>query len=149
MGKPVQMITFVDANLMHDVSIGRSVTGILHLMNKTPIDYHTKIQSTVETATFGSEFVAARTATEQIMDLCLTLRYLGAQIQGPSFLFGDNKSIVKSGTIPRAKLHKRHVLLSFHWVREAIAAGITRFIHVKGSDNPADILTKAWGYQQV
>jgi len=30
----------------------------------------------METATFGSEYVAARTATEQIFDLRLTLRYL-------------------------------------------------------------------------
>ena len=34
-------------------------------------------QSTVETATFGSEYVAARTCTEQIIDLQTTLRYLG------------------------------------------------------------------------
>jgi hypothetical protein len=38
--------------------------------------------------------------------------------------------------------------LSFHSVREAIAAGIIGFYHVPGEDSPADILSKHWGYHQ-
>jgi hypothetical protein len=64
---------YVDANLMHDIATGRSVTGILHLMNKTSIEWYSKKQATVETATYGSEFVAARVCTEQIIDLRNTL----------------------------------------------------------------------------
>jgi len=52
-GKPVLMTTFVDANLMHDVLSGKSVTGVLHCFNKTPIDWYSKKQNTVETATYG------------------------------------------------------------------------------------------------
>jgi hypothetical protein len=51
-------------NLRHDIAMGRSVTGILHLMNKAPIEWYSKKQATVETATYGSEFVAARICTE-------------------------------------------------------------------------------------
>ena len=65
-------------------------------------------------------------------------------------MFGNNESVVKnSSSRPDAKLHKRHVALSFHRVREAIAAKIISFIHIKGEINPADILSKHWGYQQV
>jgi hypothetical protein len=81
LGKEVQTTTFVDANLYHDLISGRSVTGILHLLNKTPIDWFSKLQSTVETATFGSEYAAARMATEQIIDLRNTLCYLGVPIR--------------------------------------------------------------------
>ena len=35
----------------------------------------------METATYGSEFVASKTATEQIIDLRHTLRYLGVPIK--------------------------------------------------------------------
>ena len=34
-GNRVTVITFVDANLMHDIISGKSVTGILHFLNKT------------------------------------------------------------------------------------------------------------------
>ena len=149
LGKPVIMTTYVDANLMHDVMDGKSVTGILHFFNKTPIEWYTKKQGSVQTATFGSEFVAARTATEQIIELRYVLRYLGVPIQGSTFLFGDNQSVVGSSSIPHGRLHKRHVILSYHRVREAIAARIIKFLHIYGKSNPADILSKAWGYQQI
>ena len=41
--------------LMHDMLTGRSVTGILHFVNQTPFEWYAKKQSTVETATYGSE----------------------------------------------------------------------------------------------
>jgi hypothetical protein len=118
-------------------------------MNQTPIDWFSKKQATVETATYGSEFVAARTCTEQIIEIRTLLRYLGVPIRDQSHMFGDNKSVVNSATIPDAKLHKRHTLLSFHRVREAIAAGMILFTHIDGRINPADVLSKHWGYQQV
>ena len=37
-------------------------------------------------------------------------------------MFGDNESVVNSAAQPHAKLHKRHTALSFHRVRDAIAA---------------------------
>ena len=41
-----------------------------------------------------------KTATEQIMDLRNTLRYLGVPIMTKAHMFGDNKSVVTSSTIP-------------------------------------------------
>ncbi|CAJ1931198.1 unnamed protein product [Cylindrotheca closterium] len=149
LGLAVILTQYVDASLYHCMLTGRSVTGILHLINGTPIDAFSKKQSTVETATYGSEFVAARTCVEQIMDLRYTLRYLGVPIQGRSYMFGDNESVVNSSSRPDAKLHKRHDALSFHRVREAVASNKLSFIHMDGDKNPADILSKHWGYQQV
>jgi hypothetical protein len=149
LGNYVTLTHYVDANLMHDVTTGRSVTGILHLVNKTPIDWFSKKQATVETATYGSEFVAARTCVEQIIDLRNTLRYLGVPIRNKSYMFGDNESVVNSSMQVHAKLHKRHNMLSFHRVREAIASGMIVFHHIAGELNPADILSKHWGYAQV
>jgi hypothetical protein len=149
LGKAVLTTSYVDANLYHDLISGRSVTGILHLFNKTPVDWFTKLQSTCETATFGSEYVAARTCTEQIIDLRNTLRYLGVPIAGKSMMFGDNESVVNTAAVPHSKLSKRHNALSYHRTRESIAAGITRFHHIRGTLNPSDILSKHWDYASV
>ena len=80
-GKHVRPTTYVDANLCHDQVTGRAVTACLHIVNATPSHWHTKRHSTVETATFGSEFVAARIATDQIIDLRYTLMYLGVSVR--------------------------------------------------------------------
>ena len=149
LGKQVTLVTYVDANLYHDLITGRSVTGIIHLANGTPFDWYSKKQNTVETATYGSEFVAARIAVDQITDHRTTLRYLGVPINQKSYMFGDNKTVVDSSITPHAKLHKRHTALSFHRVREAIASKTIIFDHINGYLNPADIVSKHWGYQQV
>jgi hypothetical protein len=147
LGKRVVLTTYVDANLYHDVITGRSVTALLHFINQTPFDWYTKRQATVETATFGSEFVAARTGVEQIMDIRTSLRYLGVPICGKTIMFGDNQSVVISSTIPHSELKKRHIALSYHRTREAIAAGIVAFYHISSVSNPADLLSKHWGFQ--
>jgi hypothetical protein len=145
-GKVVRITTYEDANLMHDLTTGRAMTGIIHLLNQTPIHWFSKKQNTVETATYGSEFVAAKQATEQIMDLKYTLRMLGVPIDGPAWMFGDNQSVVTSATIPHSSLNKRHNALAYHRVREAIAAKVLYFKHVSGKNNVGDIFTKflAW-----
>ncbi|CAJ1956273.1 unnamed protein product [Cylindrotheca closterium] len=119
------------------------------MLNGTPIDFFSREQSTVETATYGSEFVATQTCVKQIMDLQQTLRYLGVPIKGQSYIFGDNECVVNSSSRREAKLHKRHVALSFHRVREAVASNMLSFIYIDGVLNPADILSKHWGHQQI
>ena len=64
LGKPVTLTHYVDANLFHDALSGRSVMGILHMLNAMPIDWYSKKQAAVETATYGSVFVAARICVE-------------------------------------------------------------------------------------
>ena len=149
LGKPVTLTHYVDANLMHDILTGRSVTACLHFLNATPIDWYSKKMATVETATYGAEFGAARTCVEQIIDLRNTLRYLGVPIVEKSYMFGDNDSVVNSSNDLYAKLHKRHNILSFHWVREAIASKYVEFVFLSGKENPADILSKHWAHSKV
>ena len=149
LGKHVQTTHYVDANLHHDLATGKAVTAVLHFLNQTPIDAYTKRQSTVETATYGSEFVAARTAVDQIIDIRTTLRYLGVPIRDMSYMFGDNRSVVTSSTIPNSTISKRHHLASYHRVREAIAAKFISFHWKDGKSNPADILSKHWEFATV
>jgi hypothetical protein len=106
LGNHVTLTHYEDSNLMHDIPMGRSVMGVLHLMNKTPIEWYSKKQATVETGTFGSEFVAARICTEKIIDLRNTLRFLGVPIREKRYMFGDNKSVVDSSMQLNTKLHK-------------------------------------------
>jgi hypothetical protein len=148
-GKSVVMTSYVDANLYHDMLTGRSVSAVLHFMNGTPIEWFSKKQPTVKTATYGSEFVAAKLVTQQIMGLRTYLRYLGVPIQeGSTRLFGDNGSVVKGGSMPHSPLKKRHQALSYHYTREAVASKAIDFQFIPGHLNPADILSKHWGYQQ-
>ena len=87
LGKSVTTTTTIDANLLHCLASCASLTPCLHFCNQTPSDCYSKKQATVEIATYGSEFVAAKTATEQIMDLRYALRYLCVPIKSKSYMF--------------------------------------------------------------
>ena len=88
LGKSVATTKFLDANLLHDLITGRFVTAVLHFFNLTPGGWYSKRQATVENASYASEFVAAKTATEQIVDIRQTLRYLGVPIKSKAYMFG-------------------------------------------------------------
>ena len=58
-GHCVRTSMYCDANLLHDHTMGRSASAILHFLNKTPIDAFSRWQNQVDSATYGSEFMAA------------------------------------------------------------------------------------------
>ena len=113
------------------------------------MDWYSKKQATVETATYGSEFVAAKTATEQIMDIKYTLRNLGVPIMSKSYMFGDSRSVVTSATLPNSALSKKHNILAFHRVREAIAATIIDFHRIKSEHNLSVMLSRHWEHNKI
>ena len=83
------------------------------------------------------------------MDIRQTLRYLIAPIGAKSFLFGDNRSVVTSATLPHSTLTKRHNILAFHRVREANAAKLMAFYWIQSAYNLSDMLSKHWDHPTV
>ena len=121
-------VCHVDANLSHDTLTGKSFTACLNLVNVAPINWNSKKQSMMETATHSSEFVAARTCIEQTTHLSTTLQCLGVQINKKSHMFGDNKAVVKSSSMAHSKLHKQHNVLSSIKFQKAISSQQTDFM---------------------
>lgn len=141
-GQGVTMTCFVDADHAGCQVTRRSHTGILIYLNKAPILWYSKRQNTVESSTFGSEFIAAKVAIDMIEGLRYKLRMMGIPIDGPTNLFGDNQSVVTSATHPESALRKKHNAIAYHRVREALAAEFVIFSHEPGLTNLSDILSK-------
>ena len=88
------MTVYVDADHAHDLVTGRSITGVLMMLNNTPIRWVSKRQKTVETSTWGSELVASKIATELILEVRFMLRSLGVAFDGLTLTLGDHMSVV-------------------------------------------------------
>ena len=143
LGEPVQVNCFVDSDHAGDRLTRRSHTGIIIYLNKSPVSWYSKKQSTVESSTFGSEFVALRLAVEQVISLRYKLRMLGIPIEGHANMFCDNESVFKNASIAESRLTKKHNSVCFHRVCESVASGITMPYKVHSDYNLADILTKS------
>ena len=86
--------------------------------------------------------MVAQQATESMIDPRYVLRSFGVPLDGPSWMLGDNKSVVTSSTIPHSMLGKHWNALSSHHTREGVAGDLLHFEHILGTENPANILTK-------
>ncbi|KAL7568160.1 hypothetical protein ACA910_020855 [Epithemia clementina (nom. ined.)] len=104
--------------------------------------WYSKQQNTVETSTFGSEFVAMKTAIEMIEAFRYKLRMMSIPIDSETNVFCINESVFKNATQPESTLKKKHNAIAYHCSCEAQAAGIVRFAWEEGETNLADILTK-------
>ena len=133
---------FVDADHAGNCVTRCSQTGILLFLNRAPIIWYSKRQNTVETSTFGSEFVAMRIAVELIEALRYKLRMFGIPLDGPTNVFCDNEAVTKNATIPESTLKKKHNSIAYHRAREAVAAETIQVAKEDGSTNLADVLTK-------
>jgi len=133
---------FVDADLAGNVVTRRSQTGVLLFCNRAPIMSYSKRQNTVETSTFGSELIALRTAIEMIEALRYKLRMFGVPIEGPTNIFCDNEAVFKNCSTPESTLKKKHLSISYHRNREAVASGTCRIAKEGTKTNLSDLYTK-------
>jgi hypothetical protein len=80
-GMEARLTVYVDADHARNKVSRRSVTGIIMLLNNTPLVWISKRQKTVETSTYGSELVAARIAIDLIIEMRYKLRLLGVRLE--------------------------------------------------------------------
>ena len=145
-GPVLETTIFVDSDHAHDKKTRRSLTGLLAYVGSTPVLWMSKRQGAIASSTYAAEFSALRTATEEAISLRYMLRCLGCNLpadgNNPTRVFGDNLSVIQNAANPQADLSKKHVAISFHTVREAIAARIIEAYWLKGKYNLSDIMTK-------
>ena len=118
------------------------MTGVQTCALRSPIYWYSKKQNNVESSTFGSEFVALKTAVEYIRALRLKLRWMGIPFYGPANVYCDMLNVVQSTSQPEATLAKKHNGIAYHLCREAVAIGMIRIAHEPTDSNLADLFTK-------
>ena len=99
-------------------------------LNNTPVKWYSKRQNAVESSSYGSALVAARIATDQVVEMRYKLMMMGVPIKGSTLMFGDNLSVIVSTSLPSSTFKKKHNAVAYHRVREAIAAGIVDLVHM-------------------
>jgi Reverse transcriptase (RNA-dependent DNA polymerase) len=136
------MRAYVDADHAGDTVTRRSRTGFIVYLNSAPVYWLSKKQTGIETSSFGSEFIAMKQCTEYIRGLRYKLRMMGIPCDGPTFVFGDNQSVLANTAIPESILKKKSQSIAYHFVREGCARDEWRTAYVNTHLNPADLLTK-------
>ena len=132
----------VDADHTSDTITRRSRMGFLVYLNCAPIYWWSKKQNSVESLSFGSEFIAMKQCCEYVHGLRYKLRMMGISCDDPTFVYGDNQSVLANTTIPDSMLKKKSQSIAYHFVREGAARDEWRMTYVNTHENEADLLTK-------
>jgi hypothetical protein len=144
-GTELKTSVFFDADFAHDHVTRRSITGIIVFVGSTPVIWQSKRQGCIATSTYCAEFISMRSAVEEAISIRYMLRCLGVPVTHPTDLYGDNFGVIQSAEIPEGELKKKHIAISYHYVREAIAAKIVNAHWIRTHENFADVCTKALG----
>lgn len=132
----------VNASHAADTITRRSRTGFIVYLNSAPLYWMSKKQTSVETSSFGSEFIAMKLCCEYLRGLRYKLRMMGIPVTGPCYIYGDNKSVLYNTSIPDSTLKKKSQSIAYHFVREGAARDEWRTAYVNTHENEADLLTK-------
>lgn len=132
----------VDADHASDTVTRRSRTGYLVFLNCALVYWYSKKQTSVESSSFGSEFIAMKQCCEYLRGLRYKLRMMGIPVEGPVYVYGDNQSVLANTTIPESTLKKKSQSIAYHFVREGSARDEWRTTYVNTHDNESDLLTK-------
>jgi hypothetical protein len=120
----------------------RSRTRYVQFVNNAVVNWLSKNQGSIEISRFGSEFVALKTAMEANRVLRYKLRMMGVPIDGSSYVFCDNQSVIANSSRPESLLKKKSNAIAYHAGRETCAMKELLICYVKTDDNVAEIMTK-------
>ena len=81
-------------------------------------------------------------ATEYVKGFRYKLRMMGIPVEDPTFIFGDNQSVLANTTMPEYMLKKKTQSIAYHFVREGCVRDEWRTEYIRTHENVADMLTK-------
>ena len=141
-----KLLCFVDASHATDLQKRRSITGFVFTYCGGAIVYRSKTQSITAGSSCESEFIAAYSACKVVRYLRYILKQLHFEQTEPTPVYIDNLSalkIINDNTAPTERT--RHMDIRFFALQDWREDGDIKMIHIKGTLNNADDLTKALG----
>ena len=111
LGKGFTVQCFGDADHEGELFTHRPRTGYIVLLNNAPIYWFSKKMSSIQTSTFDSEFMAMKQATEYLCGPRYKLRMFGIPVDEPTFVNGENESILVNSAMPGSTLKKKNPLV--------------------------------------
>ena len=133
---------YVDADNGGDIDSRKSTSGYVYTFGGTAISWVSKLQKIVALSSCEAEYVAVTEATKEMMWLQSFLRELDQDHEG-SVLYCDSQSAIHLAKNPVYHARTKHIQLRYHFIRSALEDGALVLEKIAGSQNPADMLTKA------
>ncbi|KAL1190136.1 Retrovirus-related Pol polyprotein from transposon RE2 [Cardamine amara subsp. amara] len=137
------IIGYCDADWAGDRMDRRSTTGYCTFVGGNLVTWKSKKQKVISRSSAEAEYRAMANTTGELVWLKALLKDLGVESSEPISLYCDNQAAIHIASNSVFHERTKHIEVDCHYVREKVQAGIILPIFVRGTDQLADVFTKA------
>lgn len=134
---------YSDASFAADAADRKSTAGTLLTYNASPIAWMSKKQAIVAMYTTEAEYIALAATAQSVDALNCTLGHMQVQCSARISVKTDNQAARDMVMKPFGTKRRKFIDLRHHYLQDNIARRQLTIMHVPGTEQKADIMTKA------
>ncbi|GJS54735.1 ribonuclease H-like domain-containing protein [Tanacetum coccineum] len=136
------LVAYSDADWAGCPTTHRSTSGYCVFLGNNLLSWSSKRQFTLSRSSAEAEYRSVANAVAETCSLSNLLRELHTPLATATLVYCDNVSAVYLSSNPVQHQRTKHIEIDIHFVRDLVATGAIRVLHVPSRYQYADIFTK-------
>jgi hypothetical protein len=138
----LELSAYTDADWASNKENRRSTSGIMVMINKSPVIFKSKLQQSVALSTAEAEYVVLSLCIQEVLWTKNLLSEMKIKIDYPVIVHEDNQSAIAIAKNDGYQSRAKHINICYYFVRDQVKAKSIDLQYIETKFQLADFLTK-------